>query len=43
MAEAGQSLQFERLEPQRTTAVLKLMEGSNVFVALPWEGREASM
>ena len=43
VAEAGQSLEFERLEPQRMTAVLKLMEGSDVFVALPWEGREASV
>ena len=43
VAEAGQSLEFKRLEPQRMTAVLKLMEGSDVFVALPWVGREASV
>ena len=35
VAEAGQSLGFERLKPQQMTAVLKFMEGNDVFVALP--------
>ena len=35
VAEACQSLGFERLKPQQMTAVLKFMEGNDVFVALP--------
>ena len=35
VAEAGRSLGFERLKPQQMSAVLKFMEGNDVFVALP--------
>jgi bloom syndrome protein len=35
VSEASQSLGFKELKPQQTKAILKFMEGNDVFVALP--------